>query len=63
MTKKWYKWPQDYYKKPWRPWYDIAWKVSTFPLVLVSFALFYLALAISQGPYWAENFRKDWSLF
>lgn len=59
MSKVWYKWPENYYDKPWRPWYGIVKMVSLLPFVVGSFALFYLFVALAGGLDEAERIRKD----
>jgi len=56
---KYLNWPKGFYKKMYNPWWLLIWKVSTLPLVMLSFAVMYMSLLINQGLYSAEHFRKD----
>lgn len=59
MSKIWYKWPQNYYEKPWHPWYKIMRGVLVFPFLLLTFGLFYTAVLLGVGLDEAEGIRKD----
>lgn len=59
MSKKWYNWPQNYYKKPWRPWHGIARSILALPVILVGFSILYVGVVISNGFWDAEQIRKD----
>ena len=59
MSKKCYNWPQNYYEKPWRPWYGIARMILALPFILAGFGILYVGVIINDGVWDAEQIRKD----
>ena len=60
--KKWYKWPEGYYPEEddsYKPWYSILRAVVAYPLVIASFAVFYLSVVLMGGISEAEYIRKN----
>jgi hypothetical protein len=55
----WYKWPQGYYNKSYKPGYVIARGLLALPFMLVAFSLFYLTVLVGWGFDIAEDFRKE----
>lgn len=59
MKKNWYNWPQGYYKKPWKTWYEILRAVVALPFAMTFFVLFYLVVVFGWGYSVAEEIRKE----
>ena len=57
--KKWYKWPKGFYEANYKPWYSILRAFGFYPLMLLTFGLFYLSIVLMSGLSGAEDTRKD----
>lgn len=60
MTKKkWYKWPQGYSQKNYKPWYGIIRTLFGAPFVYVGFSVTYIGVILADGLEEAEYWRKE----
>lgn len=57
--RKWYKWPQGYYRKTWKPWYGILRAVLAMPFVYVGVAVMYFGVVLMDGIVEAEHWREE----